>query len=50
MNGSFFPNDVDYKIINTQLFNNPSIVQFLHRLQLIYFYFLLYFELFFYKK
>ena len=32
MNGSFFPNDVDYgDLINTQLFNNPSIVQFLHR-------------------
>ena len=32
MNGSFFPNDVGYKdVINTQLFSNPSIVQFLHR-------------------
>jgi heme a synthase len=32
MNGSFFPNDVDYgDLINTQLFNNPSIVQFFHR-------------------
>ena len=32
MNGSFFPNDVGYRdVINTQLFNNPSIVQFLHR-------------------
>ncbi|MDA7783868.1 COX15/CtaA family protein [Candidatus Pelagibacter sp.] len=32
MNGSFFPNDVSYgDFINTQLFNNPSIVQFLHR-------------------
>ncbi|MDA7753012.1 COX15/CtaA family protein [Candidatus Pelagibacter sp.] len=32
MNGSFFPNDVAYKdVINTQLLNNPSIVQFLHR-------------------
>ncbi|MDA7807814.1 COX15/CtaA family protein [Candidatus Pelagibacter sp.] len=32
MNGSFFPNDVGYKdVINTQLLNNPSIVQFLHR-------------------
>jgi heme a synthase len=32
MNGSFFPNDVSYvDLINTQLFNNPSIVQFLHR-------------------
>ena len=32
MNGSFFPNDVGYKdLINSQLFNNPSIVQFLHR-------------------
>ena len=33
MNGSFFPNDVSYDdIVNSQLFNNPSIVQFLHRL------------------
>jgi len=32
MNGSFFPNDVSYgDLIYTQLFNNPSIVQFLHR-------------------
>ncbi|MDB9718849.1 COX15/CtaA family protein [Candidatus Pelagibacter sp.] len=32
MNGSFFPNDVGYDdLINTQLFNNPSIVQFFHR-------------------
>ena len=32
MNGSFFPNDVGYSdLINNQLFNNPSIVQFLHR-------------------
>jgi cytochrome c oxidase assembly protein subunit 15 len=32
MNGSFFPNDVEFKdIVNTQLFNNVSIVQFLHR-------------------
>ena len=32
MNGSFFPNDAGYSdLINTQLFNNPSIVQFLHR-------------------
>jgi len=32
MNGSFFPNDVGFKdIANTQLFNNASIVQFLHR-------------------
>ena len=32
MNGSFLPNDVGYSdVINTQLFNNPSIVQFLHR-------------------
>ncbi|MDB4216467.1 COX15/CtaA family protein [Candidatus Pelagibacter sp.] len=32
MNGSFLPNDVSYRdVINTQLFNNPSIVQFLHR-------------------
>ena len=33
MNGSFFPNDVSYAdLINTQLFSNPSIVQFFHRL------------------
>ena len=32
MNGSFFPNDIGYgDLINTQLFSNPSIVQFLHR-------------------
>jgi len=32
MNGSFFPNDVEFKdIVNTQLFNNVSIIQFLHR-------------------
>ena len=33
MNGNFLPNDVNFKdIVNTQLFNNPSIVQFLHRI------------------
>ena len=33
MNGSFFPNDVKFNdLISYQLFNNPSIVQFLHRL------------------
>ena len=33
MNGNFLPNDVRLEdVINTQLFNNPSIVQFLHRL------------------
>jgi heme a synthase len=32
MNGNFFPNDVLLDdIINSQLFNNPSIVQFFHR-------------------
>ena len=32
MNGSFFPNDVKFNdVINSQLFNNPSIIQFLHR-------------------
>jgi len=32
MNGSFLPNDVGYNdVINTQLLNNPSIIQFLHR-------------------
>jgi len=32
MNGNFLPNDVKFKdVIDTQLFNNPSIVQFLHR-------------------
>jgi cytochrome c oxidase assembly protein subunit 15 len=32
MNGNFLPNDVEFKdVINTQLLNNPSIVQFLHR-------------------
>jgi len=33
MNGSFFPNDVSYDdLVNTQLFYNPSIIQFFHRL------------------
>ena len=32
MNGNFFPDDIKFNdIINSQLFNNPSIVQFLHR-------------------
>ena len=32
MNGNFLPNDVEFEdVINNQLFNNPSIVQFLHR-------------------
>jgi len=32
MNGNFFPNDIEFQdIMNTQLFNNSSIVQFLHR-------------------
>ena len=32
MNGNFLPNDVRFEdVINIQLFNNPSIVQFLHR-------------------
>ena len=32
MNGSFLPNDVKYEdVIDTQLLNNPSIIQFLHR-------------------
>ena len=32
MNGNFLPNDVEFEdVINIQLFNNPSIVQFLHR-------------------
>jgi cytochrome c oxidase assembly protein subunit 15 len=32
MNGSFFPNDVGYlDLLSTQLFNNVSIIQFLHR-------------------
>ena len=32
MNGNFLPNDVGFEdVISTQLFNNPSIVQFLHR-------------------
>ena len=41
MNGSFLPNDVGYNdVINTQLLNNPSIIQFLHRVTA---YFLLFF-------
>ena len=32
MNGNFFPNDVSYSdLLSTQLFNNTSIIQFLHR-------------------
>ena len=32
MNGSFFPNDVSYSdLLSAQLFNNTSIIQFLHR-------------------
>ena len=32
MNGNFFPNDVSYlDLFNAQLFNNVSIIQFLHR-------------------
>jgi len=32
MNGNFFPNDVSYlDLLNTQLFSNVSIIQFLHR-------------------
>jgi len=32
MNGNFFPNDVSYlDLFSTQLFNNVSIIQFLHR-------------------
>ena len=41
MNGSFLPNDVGYNdLTNTQLLNNPSIIQFLHRVTA---YFLLFF-------
>ena len=41
MNGSFLPNDVGYNdVFNTQLLNNPSIIQFLHRVTA---YFLLFF-------
>ena len=32
MNGSFFPNDNSYSdLLSSQLFNNPSIIQFFHR-------------------
>jgi len=32
MNGSFFPNDINYiDLLSSQLFNNVSIIQFLHR-------------------
>jgi len=32
MNGNFLPNDVGFEdVVNIQLFNNPSIIQFLHR-------------------
>ena len=52
MNGSFLPNDVGYSdVINTQLFNNPSIVQFLHRVYSLFtFIFYYYFKLSLYKK
>ena len=33
MNGGFFPDDVEFNVaINSQIFNNPSIVQFFHRI------------------
>jgi heme a synthase len=52
MNGSFFPNDVKFKdIINSQLFNNPSIVQFLHRsLAYLLLFLILILNYLFYKK
>jgi heme a synthase len=52
MNGSFFPNDVSYDdLINTQLFNNPSIVQFLHRLiAYLLLFFIIIFNFIYFKK
>ena len=52
MNGNFFPNDVNLNdITNSQLFNNVSIIQFLHRFTA---YFLLFFIIilnyYFFKK
>jgi len=42
MNGSFLPNDVGYNdLINTQLLNNPSIIQFLHRVTAYFLLFLI---------
>ena len=52
MNGKFFPDDVNFKEITTsQLFNNVSIVQFLHRL-IAYFllFFIIILNYFFLKK
>tara|TARA_B110000027_G_scaffold101340_1_gene107217 strand:- start:266 stop:1201 length:936 start_codon:yes stop_codon:yes gene_type:complete len=52
MNGSFFPNDVGYnEVVNTQLFNNPSIVQFLHRvIAYLLLFFIIILNFFFIKK
>ena len=52
MNGSFFPNDVGYgDLINTQLFNNPSIVQFFHRLTAyLLLFFIIIFNLIYFKN
>ncbi|MDA7781862.1 COX15/CtaA family protein, partial [Candidatus Pelagibacter sp.] len=52
MNGSFFPNDVGYAdLINTQLFNNPSIVQFFHRsTAYLLLFFIIILNFIFYKK
>ena len=42
MNGSFLPNDVGYNdLINSQLLNNPSIIQFLHRVTAYFLLFLI---------
>ena len=52
MNGAFFPNDVKFQnILNTQIFNNPSIVQFLHRITAyILFLFVIFLNYFFIKN
>ena len=52
MNGNFFPNDVvinDY--LSAQLFYNPSIIQFLHRvIAFILLFFIIFLNYFFYNK
>ena len=52
MNGSFFPSDVGYiDLLSTQLFNNVSIIQFLHRFTAyLLLFFILILNYFFIKK
>jgi cytochrome c oxidase assembly protein subunit 15 len=52
MNGNFLPNDIDKSdLYNKQLINNPSVIQFYHRLSAyILIIFLIFLNLIFYKK